>query len=111
VSLFETTRQWAYRAIRSSFADIPTGGWDRRVFQRAWEINETEIANEFSAGGLSASEVKSLARSISRWTARKFSAQAFQARQVFLSKKAAEKRTEKWNAVEEEFVKWHQTAL
>lgn len=91
VSLFETTRQWAYRAIRESYADIPTGGWDQRVFQFAWEINETEIANEFSAGGLSASEVKSLARSISRWTGRKFSAQAFQARQEFLSKKATEK--------------------
>ena len=97
VSLFETVRQIAYRDIRDHFADIPNGGWDRRVFQIAWEINETEIANEFSAGGLSASEVKSLARSISRWTARKFTPQTFQARQKYLAEIATKKSAENRN--------------
>jgi hypothetical protein len=93
VSLFESTRLWAYKAIRGSFDDIASGGWDKRVLQFAWEINETEISAEFAAGALSFNEVKGLAQSVSRWTARKFSAGAFQKRQQYLSDRAAEERT------------------
>ncbi|WP_431031550.1 replication initiation protein [Plantibacter sp. RU18] len=66
VALFDETRQWAYRGIRK-YWDAPAADWNRAVYARATLINETIIANEFSTGPLSYTEVVYLARSIATW--------------------------------------------
>ncbi|MFE6229411.1 replication initiation protein [Cellulosimicrobium sp. NPDC057862] len=68
VALFDATRKWSYRR-RGDYTSREL--WERAVFAHAWEVNETVVAHEFTAGPLSANEVSHLARSVARWTWRK----------------------------------------
>ena len=91
VALFDLTRHWAYRAIRSHWGG-PQGTWETDVFAYAWQRNETVIANDFTQGPLTHAEVTHLARSIARWTWRRTTRQTFRARQTALSKQGNEVR-------------------
>lgn len=91
VALFDLTRHWAYRAIRSHWGG-PQGTWETDVFAYAWQRNETVIANDFTRGPLTYTEVTHLARSIARWTWRRTTRQTFRARQTALSKRGNEVR-------------------
>lgn len=85
VALFDLTRHWAYRAIRTHW-DGPQGAWETDVFAHAWQHNETTIANDFTRGPLPYTEVHHLAQSIARWTWRNMTRQSFSARQSALGK-------------------------
>lgn len=76
VSLFDITRKWSYRAI-AGYWTASMEEWERAVFTHAHEVNETIIANDFTCGPLAYPEVRSVARSIARWTRRNFSPEAF----------------------------------
>ena len=80
VALFDLTRTWAYRAIRTHW-DGPQGTWETDVFAHAWQHNETTIANDFTRGPLPYTEVHHLAQSIARWTWRNMTRDTFHARQ------------------------------
>lgn len=80
VALFDLTRKWAYRAIRS-YWDAPAAEWDRAVYAHATHANETIIANEFSAGPLAFPEVAGIVRSIARYVRRNNTPESFAARQ------------------------------
>lgn len=98
VSLFELTRQWAYRA-RLRYSDSQE--WDEVVEAFAWDKNVTEIAGHFTKGPMGRVEVHHLARSVSRWTWRNITPEqlaerrrnwASPERQRERSQKATEKR-------------------
>ena len=78
-TLFETLRVWAYRARRQPF--LTEELFYDRVLAHAMTINA-----EFNPP-LPLSEVRSTAKSVSRWTWRKMSAAGFKARQKALSDK------------------------
>lgn len=80
VTLFDLTRKWSYRAIRS-FWGAPAADWERAVYAHATNTNETVIANEFAAGPLAYPEIGHLATSIARYVRRNFTPEAFIARQ------------------------------
>lgn len=64
VTLFDTVRQWAYRA----WTRYPEKqDWEQAVYAYAWNKNFGAIAEEFKAGPLSEQEVTHLARSIARF--------------------------------------------
>lgn len=86
VALFDETRAWAYKAVRR-FWGAPSSEWERATYAHAWHINETRIANDFSTGGLSATEVGYLANSVAGWVWKKFTPEAFAARQAALGQK------------------------
>ena len=69
-ALFDLTRRWAYRAWRRHCED-PTE-WEAVVHAYAWDRNLSVIGDEFTRGPLDETEVLHLARSISRWTWRRF---------------------------------------
>lgn len=70
VALFDLTRQWAYRAWRRYAHDQDE--WDAVTHAYAWDRNLAVIGTEFTRGPLDDTEVTHLARSVSRWTWRKF---------------------------------------
>lgn len=78
VSLFDITRKWSYRAIAGYWA-ASMEEWERAVFTHAHEVNETIIGNDFTCGPLTYGEVRSVSRSIARWTRRNFSPEEFSA--------------------------------
>ena len=70
VSLFDTTRNWAYRAVQRY--------WDETVFAYTMNKNFGVIADEWGVP-LPTTEVKHLARSISKWVWRRFTPERFSA--------------------------------
>lgn len=78
VSLFDITRKWSYRAI-AGYWTASMEEWERAVFTHAHEVNETIIGNDFTCGPLAYGEVRSVSRSIARWTRRNFSPEDFSA--------------------------------
>lgn len=91
VALFDDTRAWAYKAVRR-FWGAPQAEWHRAVYAHAWETNETRIANDFTAGGLTATEVGYLATSVAGWVWKRFTPQRFSDRQAALGRKGAATR-------------------
>lgn len=85
-SLFDITRRWAYRGI-SNYWKAPAEAWERAVYSHATEVNETIIANDFTTGPLSWTEVTHISRSIARWTRRNFSPEEFSRIQTSRSEK------------------------
>lgn len=88
VSLFDITRNWSYSAIRRHW-HAPMSEWERAVRTHAQEVNETIIANDFTAGPLAYSEVHSVSRSIARWTWRNFTPEEFKQRQAAVGRRGA----------------------
>lgn len=88
VALFDETRTWAYTAVRK-FWGAPASEWHRATYARAWEINETRIANDFTTGGLTATEVGYLAKSVADWVWKRFTPEKFSQRQAALGRKGA----------------------
>jgi Primase C terminal 1 (PriCT-1)./Replicase family. len=72
VSLFHETRHWAYKAIREYWAPNGLSRWSEAVTERVEALN-----GRFPAP-LPYSEVKSVAKSISGWTWRRFTPQGLQ---------------------------------
>lgn len=68
-TIFEKTRQWAYRAIRRGWPDLPQ--WSAACFERATAYN-LQFSNP-----LIDNEVKAIAKSIARWTHKRFTEKAF----------------------------------
>lgn len=89
VALFDDTRTWAYKAVRQ-FWGAPVAEWRRATYARAWEVNETRIANDFTTGGLTATEVTYLAKSVASWVWKRFTPETFSERQAALGRKGAE---------------------
>lgn len=87
-TLFETLRIWAYRARRQPFLSEEL--FHDSVLNRALQINATFTPP------LPHSEVRSTAKSVSRWTWRRMSLEGFRAHQTALSTRAAIKRS--WEA-------------
>lgn len=71
VALFDLTRQWAYKFWHRGHTSVAP--FEEGIQHYAAEKNLTVIANEFSKGPLSATEVAGIGRSIARWTWRNFS--------------------------------------
>lgn len=94
VSLFDITRKWSYSAIRRHW-HAPMSEWERAVRTHAQEVNETIVANDFTAGPLAFSEVHSVSRSIARWTWRNFTPEEFKRRQTSVGRKGGQKSVEK----------------
>ncbi|AWK16311.1 primase C-terminal domain-containing protein [Candidatus Williamhamiltonella defendens] len=67
--MFEKTRQWAYKAIKRGWPDLPQ--WFEACFDRALAYN---LQFSFPLGE---NEVKAIARSISKWTYQRFNASKF----------------------------------
>lgn len=65
VALFDDTRRWAYPR-RGDF-HLP-GRWEAAVLEYATTRNELVIAHDFDKGPLLPREVRSIARSVARWT-------------------------------------------
>lgn len=70
VALFDLTRHWAYRSWRRYAHDEEE--WEAVTHAYAWDRNLAVIGSEFTRGPLDDTEVVHLARSVSRWTWRKF---------------------------------------
>ena len=87
-TLFETLRLWAYRERRKDQQYFSEEYFREACLWRAFAINA-----EFTPP-LMHSEVRSTARSVSRWTWRNMSAEGFRQYQRNVSKIAAAKRTE-----------------
>ncbi|HGJ5881753.1 MULTISPECIES: replication initiation protein [Arsenophonus] len=68
-TVFEKTRQWAYRAIRRGWPDFPQ--WFAACFERAMGYNI-----QFTVP-LSEPEVKAIAKSVARWTHKRFTEKTF----------------------------------
>ena len=68
VNLFERLRRWAYKAIRQGWPDL--NQWDRACLDRAQAYNQIETP-------LPISEVRAVARSVSKWTHRNITPTGF----------------------------------
>jgi len=88
VALFDETRTWAYKAVRR-FWGAPGTEWERATYAYAWLTNETRIANDFTTGGLSSTEVGYLAKSVAGWVWDRFTPAKFAARQAVLGSRGA----------------------
>lgn len=96
VDVFDRTRTWAYRAIRRYWTD-GFDTWAEIVHDQATIRNEAlEHENRHP---LPTVEVAHLARSIARWTWRRFTPETWKARQTTLGRKAGTASAEKrWGA-------------
>ena len=74
--LFESTRKWAYRAIREYWAPSYKRNWNNAVYDHVEALN-----GQFMVP-LPVSEVKSISKSIANWTYQHFTPQAFRASQA-----------------------------
>jgi hypothetical protein len=74
--LFDSVRNWAYRAIRDYWAPNYKREWNRAVLERV------ELQNGQFIEPLPFSEVKAIAKSISNWTYREFTPAKFRASQA-----------------------------
>lgn len=93
VALFDDTRSWAYKAVRSHWGEnIET--WERTVRRQAWDFNETRIANDFTTGPLGYPEVTYLAHSVAEWVWERFTPERFTQHQQRAAEKATSKRRE-----------------
>lgn len=66
VTLFDATRRWAYRAIRQYWGPNGLDQWERAVIARLESLNCGFELSE--RGPLPPNEIRSIARSIARWT-------------------------------------------
>lgn len=100
--LFDTTRHWGYEAIRR-FWGGPLADWHQAVFTYAWQHNETVIANDFTTGPLSATEVSYLAASVTHWIWHRFTPDRYTEIQSDRGKKSGQARREQaeqlWSTV------------
>lgn len=74
--LFDTTRQWAYKAIREYWAPNYKRLWNSAVYDRVEALNAQFIVP------LPVSEVKAIAKSIANWTYREFTPEKFRQSQA-----------------------------
>ncbi|NYZ69902.1 replication initiation protein [Endozoicomonas sp. SM1973] len=77
-TLFTRTRRWSYKAIRQGWPEYDR--WLLAVLERAQAYNDFEHSLHFT-------EVKATAKSVARWTHRKFSPESFSAWQSAQGKK------------------------
>lgn len=90
VTLFRRLSDWSYRAIRSYWADAPHNDWFTICLQKALEMN-----HDFSSP-LHASEVRHIAKSVSRWTEQRFSPSGFRDWQAAQARKGGLARSKKY---------------
>ena len=83
--LFERLRKWSYRAVRQGWPDYDR--WFEAVFTRAQAYNNFE-------NPLQINEVKATAKSVARYTHRKFSPEGFSAWQAYQGRKGGIKSGE-----------------
>ena len=69
--LFDTVRQWSYKAIREFWAPNYKRQWNSAVYDQVEAIN-----SQFKVP-LPVSEVKAIAKSIANWTYREFTPEKF----------------------------------
>lgn len=93
VTLFDTTRQWAYSAIRNYWSD-PEHIWHEVVHAYAHNKNLGAIADQWGAP-LPDTEVKHLARSVSKWVHRRFTPEKFTKHQQQAQKATVSARRQK----------------
>ena len=74
--LFESTRKWAYAAIRDFWQPSYWDKWNNAVY------DAVEARNDGFANPLPISEVKAISKSIARWTYREFTPSKFRASQA-----------------------------
>ena len=74
--LFDSVRQWSYKAIREFWAPNYKRYWNSAVYAHVEALN-----TQFKVP-LPVSEVKAIAKSIANWTYREFTPQAFRASQA-----------------------------
>lgn len=87
VSCFDDTRQWAYREVlKFKAAGAPFGEWQQRC------IDIAAGHNLAFTEPLPFSEVKGIGKSIAKWTWRKFSSEAYSARQSRCGSRGSAKR-------------------
>lgn len=75
VTLFDLTRNWAYRAIKRYWGDSYTE-WEETVFAYVTNKNLSVIADDWGSP-LPQQEVKYLSKSIAKWVWRKFTPERF----------------------------------
>ncbi len=85
VELFDTTRKWAYKAIRDHWKPNYRDKWHEAVLSEVDGLN-----GQFSAP-LPYGEVKSIAKSIAKWTYQHFTPAGFSKVQARRGKKGGEK--------------------
>nr|QNG41014.1 hypothetical protein [Pygoscelis antarcticus] len=93
VTLFDTTRHWAYSAIRNYWSD-PEYIWHEVVHAYAHHKNLGAIADQWGTP-LPDTEVKHLARSISKWVYSRFTPETFANHQRRAQKAMTQKRRQK----------------
>ncbi|MEZ9974432.1 replication initiation protein, partial [Vibrio lentus] len=74
--LFDTARQWSYKAIRDYWAPNYKRDWNSAVY------DQVEAVNAQFKVPLPVSEVKAIAKSIANWTYREFSPEKFRQSQA-----------------------------
>lgn len=85
--LFDEVRAWAYRWVREyKRNDATPVGWQSAVIGQAEQMNRFDTP-------LAYAEVKAIARSVSKWTWREFSDEAFSATQSARGKRGGRPRT------------------
>lgn len=87
-AMFDSTRTWAYGAIRNYWDDGP------QLFAEVTHDHATML-NAQLTNPLSAAEVKGIAKSVAAWTWREFTPETFNKIQTARSHKAARARTAK----------------
>lgn len=90
VTLFDRLRLWSYQAIRSHWSDSSHNEWLDACFYKALEFN-----HDFPTP-LHESEVYHIAKSVSRWTERRFSHSGFLEWQAAQARKGGLARSKKY---------------
>lgn len=96
VALFNLTRQWAYRA-RLRYTDYQE--WAETVYAFASMKNASVIADEFSRGAMSETEVSQISKSIARWVWSRITPEQTQANRQRWAKNLEQGRVAKKNAL------------